>query len=138
MKKRFYLLFIMLVAIEVKGQILQHLSYSTTFGTGISINEPSRTPISWQIMGNYYLSKHFSTGIGAGISGYEKVLVPVFAHVMFRVIRPHTWTPYLDCSVGYAFAPDKKANGGFYINSAIGVQYIFSKKIKLLFAVGYE
>lgn len=57
---------------------------------------------------------------------------------MFRVIRPHTWTPYLDCSVGYAFAPDKKANGGFYINPAIGVQYIFSKKIKLLFAVGYE
>ncbi|GAE85669.1 hypothetical protein [Bacteroides reticulotermitis] len=40
--------------------------------------------------------------------------------------------------MGYAFAPQRKVNGGFFINPSIGVQYPLAGKMKLQLAVGYE
>lgn len=138
MKKLFILLFTTLLSSAVKGQILSHLSYTATLSTGIPMSEPARTPFSWQIMGEYPLSQRFRTGIGTGISCYEKVLLPLFVHAGYFITPPHKFTPYLDCNIGYAFAPDKKVNGGYYVNPNIGIQYAFQKNRKLLFAIGYE
>lgn len=138
MKKLFIPLLFTLLSFGVKGQTFQRLSYTTTLGTGIPMNEPACTPFLWQVMADYSLSQRFMAGAGTGLSCYEKILVPVFAHAKYLVTPPHRFTPYLDCNIGYAFAPSKQANGGLYLNPSIGVQYAFQKRMKLLLAIGYE
>lgn len=50
---------------------------------------------------------------GTGLSIYEKALIPLFANVKFAITKPRKFTPYIECGVGYSFAPDKNANGVF-------------------------
>ena len=73
-----------------------------------------------------------------GLSIYEKALIPLFADAKFLIIKPRKFTPYIECGVGYSFAPDKNANGGFYLNPSAGVEYSICKSKKLFLALGYE
>lgn len=111
---------------------------ATSIGTGFAMNEPARVPFTWQVSADYSISKRFSVGIGTGLSIYEKILIPLFADAKFAIIKPGKFTPYLECGIGYSFAPDKNANGGFYLSPSIGIQYSIYKNKKVFFALGYE
>lgn len=138
MRKIIFIFLIVAIASVGKGQTNHRIHYTTTIGTGISMSEPSYTPFTWQVTGNYRLSERFSAGIGTGLSFYEETLIPVFADLRFRLSRPHKFTPYLQGSIGYAFAPSAKANGGYYLHPSIGVEYAIHQKVKLLLGIGYE
>lgn len=47
---------------------------------------------------------------GTVLSIYVKALIPLFANVKFAITKPIKFTPYIECGVGYSFAPDKNAN----------------------------
>lgn len=137
MKKATLILLLILLVQTAQGQT-RRFSYAMTIGTGIALNEPSSTPFSWQVAGYYNIGSRFSAGIGTGVSCYEKTLIPLFGDVRFLMIRPRRFTPFLECSAGYAFAPGKDANGGLYFNPSIGVKYALRSGIKLLLSTGYE
>ena len=139
MKKIFLTLVVLFAVVAgVTAQDTKRFSFATAIGTGIPMSTPSSTPFEWQILGYYNFNQRFSAGIGTGISVYEKAVIPLFADVKFNITKPRKFTPYLDCGAGYSFAPDKNANGGIYVNPAVGVQWSVCTKMKLLFAVGYE
>ena len=116
----------------------EHLTFATSVGTGIDMSKPATTPFSWQVLGYYTINKQFSAGIGTGISIYEKTLIPVFANVKFTITKLKKFTPYIECGVGYSFAPYKNANGGFYLNPSAGIQYSVYRNKRLFLALGYE
>lgn len=138
MKKIILLIIVCCTAAMVSAQQTERLTFATSIGTGIDMSEPATTPFSWQILGHYSISKRLSAGIGTGLSVYEKALIPLFADVKYTIARPKRFTPYAECGIGYSFAPDKVANGGFYLNPSIGVQYSVSGDVKIFFALGYE
>lgn len=120
------------------AQKKEHFTFATSVGTGIDMSEPAATPFSLQVLGYYAINKRFSVGVGTGLSIYEKVLIPLFADTKFLIIKPRKFTPYIECGVGYSFAPNKNANGGFYLNPSAGVEYSICKSKKLFLALGYE
>ena len=123
----------------IQGQTMeQNSSWAAAVGTGIAMSTPSQTPVILRVKGYYHIGDRFSTGAGTGISLYETMLIPLFAHAKFEITQPKKFTPYLECGGGYAFAPDKKTNGGFYLHPSFGVQYAMTNKMKLRLAVGYE
>jgi len=139
MKKIIIALSIIFVAFSMKGQTAeQRLEYAATIGTGISMNEPAYTPLILQGLVYYLICERFWAGVGTGFSFYEMMLIPVFADAKFAITRPRKFTPYVECGIGYAFAPNNKANGGFYLNPSFGIQYALPNKMKLQFAAGYE
>lgn len=138
MKKTLIILLITLFAMPAAAKTGDRFTYSTTIGTGIAVSQPSRMPFTWQLMCHYNFNKIFSVGAGSGLSVYEKLLIPVFGDIKINLIKPRKFTPYLECSAGYSFAPNKKANGGLFINPQIGVQYNIRGRMKVLFAIGYE
>lgn len=138
MKKILFIIVTVLVGMVANAQETKRFSFATTLGTGIDMNTPSSTPFVWQVTGHYNLNRHFAVGVGTGLSFYEKMLIPLFADVKFLIIKPKKFTPFLECGVGYSFAPDKHANGGFYLNPSVGVQYSLPKERKLSLAIGYE
>lgn len=139
MKKITLTLVVLLAVVAgVKAQSTDRFSFATTIGTGIPMSAPASAPFEWQVLGYYNFNGRFSAGIGTGISVYEKALIPLFADVKFNIIKPRKFTPYLECGAGYSFAPDKNANGGFYLNPSVGVKWAVCTKMKLLFAVGYQ
>lgn len=138
MKKIILLIIACCTAAMSIAQQTERISFATSIGTGIDMNEPATTPFSWHVLAHYAVSKRFSAGIGTGLSIYEKALIPLFANVKYAIARPKKFTPYAECGIGYSFAPDKCANGGFYLNPSIGVQYSVSGGMKIFFALGYE
>lgn len=124
--------------VETYAQPSERLTFSTTIGTGISMSTPSYTPFCWQFIGHYHINKRFSAGIGTGLSFYEKALVPLFIDAKFNITKPQKFTPFLECGVGYSFAPDKNASGGFYFHPSIGMQYSIHNNKSLFVAIGYE
>jgi len=138
MKKLILLSISVLIVASMKGQASDRFTYITTIGTGISMSKPSSTPFTWQVAGHYNFSNRLSAGIGTGLSFYEKALIPVFADARFLLGAPRKFTPYLQCGVGYAFAPDKHANGGCFISPSVGIQYAIHGRTKLALGIGYE
>lgn len=122
----------------VKAQQTDRLTVVTSIGTGFAMSEPATMPFTWQMLGNYSISKRLSIGVGTGLSIYEKALIPLFADAKFMIVKPIKFTPYLECGVGYSFAPDKNANGGFYLSPSIGIQYSIHGNKMIFFALGYE
>ena len=104
----------------------------------LSVLIASAMPFTWQVSGHYKLTERFSAGIGTGLSFYEKALIPVFADIRYQLAAAQRWVPYLQCSMGYSFAPEKDVNGGYFFNSTIGIQYAIHDKTKLLLGIGYE
>ena len=138
MKKMILLFLLCCMTPIVKAQQTDRITFVTTIGTGISMTTPGTSPFTWQFLGYYAISKRFSVGLGSGVSIYEKALIPLFADAKFTLLKPRKFTPYLECGVGYSFAPDKNANGGFYLNPSVGVQYSIYGRKKLSLAFGYE
>lgn len=138
MKKIILLIIACCTAAMATAQQTERISFATSIGTGIDMNEPATTPFSWQVLAHYAISKRFSAGIGTGLSIYEKALIPLFANVKYAIAKPRKFTPFVECSIGYGFAPDKNANGGFYLNPAVGLQYSVCRNKKLFLALGYE
>lgn len=139
--KKFILIFALLSAIIIaaNGQTDDsRFSYTTYFGTGIPMSQPSHTPFTWQVMSHYHINKRFTVGAGTGLSVYEKTLVPLYANAQFFITKPKKLTPYLECNIGGAFAAAKDANGGFYLAPSVGVQLRVTQKLKMNFALGYE
>ena len=122
----------------VKAQISERLRFSTTIGTGIPMSSPASTPFAWQVLGYYTINQRLSAGIGAGISLYEKTLIPLFADAKFNITKPKKFTPYIECGVGYSFAISQNANGGFYLSPSVGIEWSIYGRNKLLLAIGYE
>lgn len=80
MRKIVFVLFFVITSITLNAQLPERLSFSTSIGTGISMNPPTSTPFTWQVLGHYEINNRFSAGIGSGISFYENsLLVTEFA-----------------------------------------------------------
>lgn len=116
----------------------QKFSFQTAVGSGIDLSTPVSTPIYWRISGHYLVVERFSVGAGTGLSFYEKTLVPIFADAKFLITRPRKFTPFLECRVGYGFAPSDDANGGFYLNPVVGIRYAVGHRHGIFVAIGYE
>lgn len=140
MKRIFIIIVLSLIINTMKAQNGNEnkFSFATTIGTGISMNAPSSTPFTWQALGYYNLSGRWSVGAGTGLSFYEKMLIPLYADVRYQIGRTRKFTPYTELGIGYSFALSENANGGFFINPSIGIQYPLRNKMKLQFAIGYE
>ncbi len=138
MKKIILLMVTSCIVAMATAQQTERFTFATSVGTGLDMNEPASTPFTWQVLGHYAINKRFTVGIGTGLSIYEKALIPLFADAKFSIINPRIFTPYIECGVGYSFAPDKNTNGGFYLNPSIGIEYSFCKSKKLFLALGYE
>lgn len=139
--KRFIFIILLCIAVSsVKAQTNgeSKISFATTIGTGLSMSTPSSTPFTWQVLGYYKLTDRWSAGAGTGLSFYEKTLIPVYGSIRFQIGRERKFTPYAECATGYSFAPSDNANGGYFMNPSIGIQYPLKNKMKLQLAVGYE
>ncbi len=132
------ILVLIFLGTTVHAQEIRCISYATTIGTGFDMSKPSCTPFIWQVIGNYSFNERLSTGVGTGISLFEKSIVPLFADVKFRICKPKKFTPFIQCSVGYGIAVSKDANGGVYLNPAAGISYSIYKRMKLSVSIGYE
>lgn len=131
-------IFVFIVTLTYGQTESPRFSYSTTIGTGLAMSTPSKTPFSWQVLGYYNITPRWAVGAGTGISIYEKPLLPLFANVKFRIIKPVKWTPYIECGAGYSLPLAKKSHGGFYLSPTIGVEYAAFEKARFLFGIGYE
>ena len=138
MKKIIFTFSLLLATHVAKGQTADRFTCLTTIGTGIPLNSPSSIPFCWHVAGHYKLSERLSAGIGTGLSVYEKALIPLFADARFQLTKQGRFIPYLQCGIGYAFAPGRNANGGFFFHPSAGIQYKIKGKMKLLLGIGYE
>lgn len=140
MKRFIVTLLFSLVIITAKTQTGNEnkFSFATTLGTGISVSNPSPTPFTWQALGYYNLTERWLIGAGTGLSFYEETLIPIYGDVRFQITKERKFTPYAEFGVGYSFAPASDANGGFFMNPSIGIQYPLKNKMKLQLAIGYE
>lgn len=138
MKKIACILAILLIGMVANAQEVKYFSFATTLGTGFDMSEPSSTPFVWQVAGHYNVNNRFAVGVGTGLSFYEKLLIPLFVDAKFLIIKPKKFTPFVECGVGYSFAPDKHANGGFFLSPSVGVQYSLPHERKLFLVLGYE
>jgi hypothetical protein len=115
------------------------ISFTSTVGIDVPVmNTPSSTVFSWQVLGYYHLTEKWSLGAGTGLSLYEKTLIPVFGDVKFQIGKPRKFTPFAELSMGHSFPTENHANGGFFMNPSIGVQYPLKNRMKLQVAIGYE
>ncbi|SFK25589.1 hypothetical protein SAMN05216357_10125 [Porphyromonadaceae bacterium KH3CP3RA] len=141
MKKILFTLFACSILVTANAQTENKgndIFYATTIGTGLPMSTPSSPPFTWQVLGAYNLTERWSVGAGTGLSFYEKMLIPVFGDIRFQIGRTRQFTPYAEFGMGYAFALHSDANGGFFMNPSIGVQYPFKNRMRLQLAVGYE
>lgn len=126
------------LGIAVHAQEIRRISYATTIGTGFDMSKPSCMPFIWQVIGNYNFNERLSAGVGTGISLFEKPIVPLFADAKFLICKPRKFTPFIQCVVGYGIAVSKDANGGIYLNPAVGISCSVYKRMKMFVSVGYE
>ena len=140
MKPLIFSVFFILAVITARSQTGNgnKIFFATTIGTGVDISKPSSTPFTWQVSGYYKLSGKWSVGAGTGLSIYEKTLIPVYGDARFQIGRERKFTPYAELSTGYSFATAANANGGFFMNPSVGIQYPLKNKMKLQLAIGYE
>ncbi len=137
--KKYFIVFIACMGFaSLNAQCIHNVVFSTDMGVGMAANTPEYTPFTWRVMGHYSATKHLSVGVGTGLSFYEKALMPVFADAKLMIGKAHKLNPYVEYAVGYSFVLDRNANGGFYMNPAIGMRYSLSKGKALTFSVGYE
>lgn len=137
MKRHILLLLCTFTALQA-GAHKPRFSGSVVVGTAIALDDPAVTPFTLRGAGHYNIAPRWQAGVGAGISCYEKTLIPVFGSIRFLLTRPRRFTPWLSIAAGYAFAPAKDSNGGFYANPSVGIQYAVRGRWKLLLGIGWE
>lgn len=59
-------------------------NFCASLGTGINLDSPSKTPMLSQLIVSKTFLQRVELGAGAGISVYEKTLLPLFAHAGFK------------------------------------------------------
>ena len=137
--KRMILLLIAAFALSASySQERSRFCFSTSLGTGFSIGQPASTPVVWRIAGYYRVGTRLLAGAGTGLSFYEKPLIPVYADARVLLTRERKFTPFLSCGIGYAFAPEKKTQGGFLLSPSVGVQYALPGGRSVFLSAGYE
>ena len=137
--KRTLLFLIALCSLSVaQAQQPERFSFAADLGTGISLGTPSPTPFLFRASGYYHPTPRWAVGLGAGVSVYDEVLIPLFAQARFCLTKRHKFTPYLECGVGYSVAASSKASGGLFVQPSVGVQWALGGSNRLLLAVGYE
>ena len=132
------LLSITFISVKAQNNSENKISFATTIGTGISMSIPTYTPFTWQVLGYYNFTEKWSLGAGTGMSFYEKMLIPVYGEIKYQIGRERKLTPYTEFATGYSFAPSSNANGGYFMNPSVGIQYPLKNKMKLQLAIGYE
>ena len=124
---------------QLHAQTLRdRIAVSTNLTTGTPLPDSDINPLSLLVLAEYQLHPRFSAGLGLGISMYDHLMLPVFATLHWQVIKPHLFTPFLGCNVGYAFAPKKHVCGGFYLTPSVGVSYKLKGHHSLSLSMGYE
>lgn len=139
MKQFVLIALFLLMSFVSKGQTERKLiQYRVTISSGIPMSAPSAVPFMMEGAAFYSFSNRFGAGVGTGFSLYDKnVLIPLTGNLHFNLIKPTRFTPFLNCAIGYAFAPSQKVDGGLYLSPSVGVQMKILSGKKLLFALGY-
>ena len=117
---------------------VEKLRYQTEISVGFPLPESHGTPkrLCQKVM--YELNPRLMCGFGAGISRYDKTLVPMFGDLQWSVLRSHRFTPFVEARAGYSFAPSPSASGGSNIGLGIGTSFPLSDAHRIYASVGYE
>lgn len=126
------------VSLSAQTSDCKQYSVSASVGTGIVMSKPSTTPFTLNINGYYSFTERWSAGAGTGYSLYDsESLIPIYAVGQYTMRPSFRLNPFIDCSVGYAFAPDSNVNGGLLLNPSVGVQYKLWGK-QFILGVGHQ
>ena len=121
MKRLIFITFISIAAITANAQSSEntldksHKKEKKLFavysvGTGVSIGNPSVTPLLLQGTGYYRLSEKWAVGIGNALSFYEGLVSPLYGSVRYQIGRTRKFTPFVDIAMGYSFSMEKNVN----------------------------
>lgn len=117
---------------------VEKLRYQTEIAVGFPLPESHGTPMRLCQKVMYGLNPRLMCGVGAGISRYDKTLVPLFADLQWSVARPRQFTPFVEARVGYSFAPSPSATGGSNLGLGFGTSFCLSDAHRIYASVGYE
>ncbi|MBP3243497.1 MAG: hypothetical protein J6M59_00135 [Bacteroidaceae bacterium] len=117
---------------------VEKLRCQTEIAVGFPLPESHGTPMRLCLKVMYGLNPRLMCGVGAGISRYDKTLVPLFADLQWSVARPRQFTPFVEARVGYSFAPSPSATGGSNLGLGFGTSFRLSGAHRLYASVGYE
>ena len=117
---------------------VEKLRYQTEIAVGFPLPESHGTPkqLCQKVM--YELNPRLMCGIGAGISRYDKTLVPIFADLQWSVLRSRRFTQFVEARAGYSFAPSPSATGGSNLGLGFGTSFRLSDTWRICASVGYE
>ncbi len=118
--------------------LADRLCYQTEVAVGFPLPESHGTLMRLCQKVMYGLNPRLMCGVGAGISRYDKTLVPLFVDLQWSVARPRQFTPFVEARVGYSFAPSPSATGGSNLGFGIGASFSLSGAHRLYASVGYE
>ncbi|MCR5454557.1 MAG: hypothetical protein K6F33_06190 [Bacteroidales bacterium] len=132
-------LLIVAVCISIAAQAQKN---SFCFLTNIVMGTPMAgsyvKPWSLLVASEYNIHPRLSAGLGTGLSKYHHLIIPAYATLHWSITKQHRLTPFLASNIGYAFAPKKHEDGGFYLSPSVGVRYQLKGRQSLLLSVGYE
>lgn len=117
---------------------VERLCYQTEIAVGFPLPESHGTPMWLCQKVMYGLNPRLMCGVGAGISRYDKTLVPLFVDLRWSVARPRQFTPFVEARVGYSFAPSPSATGGSNLGLGFGTSFRLSDAHRIYASVGYE
>lgn len=117
---------------------VEKLRYQTEIAVGFPLPESHGTPMRLCQKVMYGLNPRLMCGVGAGISRYDKTLVPLFVDLQWSVARPRQFTPFVEARMGYSFAPSPSATGGSNLGLGIGTSFCLSDAHRIYASVGYE
>jgi hypothetical protein len=120
------------------GQTAGTFNIAVTAGAGFALTVPAVTPLELQVATLYNVNQRFAAGVGVGLSSYENLLLPVFADLRFLLTPARKFTPFAECTAGYAFPLSPNTSGGLYFHPSAGIQYAVNKRYNLLLSIGYE
>ena len=118
--------------------LADRLCYQTEVAVGFPLPESHGTPMRLCQKVMYGLNPRLMCGVGAGISRYDKTLVPLFVDLQWSVARPRRFTPFVEARVGYSFAPSPFATGGSNLGLGFGTSFRLSDAHRIYASVGYE
>ena len=125
------------MSIAVQAQ-KDRLCFQTNIVAGMPLADSDVKPLSLLISAEYNIHPRLSAGLGMGLSKYDHLMVPVYGTLHWSITKQHRFTPFLASNIGYAFAPKKHVDGGFYFTPSIGVRYQLKGRHSLSLSVGYE
>ena len=118
--------------------LADRLCYQTEVAVGFPLPESHGTPIRLCQKVMYGLNPRLMCGIGAGISRYDKTLVPIFADLQWSVLRSRRFTQFVEARAGYSFAPSPSATGGSNLGLGFGTSFRLSDTWRICASVGCE